>query len=124
MDKIGKIIKEGKLINNVINVNVNSSNDDNNVASQTVGKFALDRNSFPLNTEETQLAETIAASLNDLHNYAFYLYAIKQVGVSHTYAFWKAIQEEIEEKRGSRYEIRYPSKYFTWKFKKKYINEK
>lgn len=124
MDQIGKIIKEGKLINNVINVNVNSSNNDNNVVSQKVGKFALDRNSFKPNTEETQLAEKIAISFNDLQNYAFYLHVIKRLGISSTYAFWKAMQEEIEEKKGSRYEIRNPRKYFTWKFKKGYIDEK
>lgn len=120
MDHIGKIIKESKIVNNVINVNVNNSNNINNDSNGTykTGKYELNRDSFNPNTEETQLAEKIATFFNDLRNYAFYLHVIKRLGISETYSFWKAFQEEIEEKRGSRYAIRYPHKYFAWKFKK------
>lgn len=116
MNKIEKIIKEGKFINNVINVNVNNSNNDNSVASES-NRYAL-KSSFIPNTEETQLAEKIAKSLNDLKNYALYLHVVNRLGVFKTHTFWRGIQEEIKDKRGSRYEIRDPRKYFVWKFKK------
>jgi hypothetical protein len=121
MDHISKTIKKSKLINNVINVNVNNSNNvnnDNNGTSIKDEKYALNRNLFKPHTEETQLAETIATFFNDLQNYAFYLSVVKKLGATGAYAFWNAVKQEIEEKRGSRYEIRLPHRYFAWKYAK------
>lgn len=121
MEHIGKVIKKSRLINNVINVNVNNSNNvnnDSNGISSKIKKYALNRDSFKPHTEETQLAEDIATSFDDLQNYAFYLHVVNRLGAPGTYAFWKVVEQEIEEKRGSRFEIRNPKKYFAWKFSK------
>ncbi len=117
---IGQILKHNKY-NNDNNVNVNNSNNVNNDSNGTSykdKKYALDRDSFNPHTEETQLAEKIATSFDDLQNYAFYRFVVNELGVSGAYVFWNVVQQEIEEKRGSKYEIRNPKKYFAWKFKK------
>lgn len=117
MDHISEEIKKNKLVNNVINVNVNNSNNANNDSNGISSKkYAFNPDSFVPNTPETKLAEEVATWFNDLENYAFYLHVVKQLGSSEAYVLWKDLQEEIEEKRGSRFEIRSPKKYFAWKF--------
>lgn len=105
--------------NNVINVNINKEYNDNNVNTYKKRKYSLDKNKFLPNTENTQLAEQIATFFKDLNNYAFYLSVVNKLGVQRTYLFWKNIQDEIEQKRNSRYEIRFPKKYFAWRYKNK-----
>lgn len=126
MEKIDSILKR-KNVNNDnneyknISINANNVNNVNNDEVSAKGrKYGLNRSKFTPNTEETQLAEDIANYFNDLKNYAFYLHVVKSLGVPTSLSFWKSIKEEIEEKKNNpRYAIRYPSKYFTWKFKKK-----
>ncbi len=123
MEKIDSIFRR-KNINNDNNVNknipINVSNVSNGNKSGKDGEYALNRSKFTPNTEEAQLAEDIANYFNDLKNYAFYLHVAKILGVPTTLSFWKSVKEEIEEKKKNpRYAIRYPCKYFAWKFKKK-----
>lgn len=106
-------------IGNVINVRKgNISNNVNNVITTKKKKYALDRNKFTPNTEETILAEEIAQSFNDLDNYAFYLKVVNKLGSLRARRFWITIEAEIKEKEDTKYPIRNRKKYFTWKFKK------
>lgn len=98
--------------------NVNENVTDSNSNSSKKGKYALNRNKFTPNTEETQLAEKVATFFDDLSNYAFYLHVVNRLGVNKAYMFFRSVQEEIEKKGGTRYEIRNPKRYFAWKFKK------
>lgn len=118
MEQIGKIIIRKKGVNG-INVNSKRFNNGINVNNGTYkNPYALDRSKFTPNTPETQLAEQIATSFNDLENYAGFLSVINKIGCERAYALWKSILEEIEEKRDTRYSIRNPARYFMWKYKK------
>lgn len=114
MESVGKIM--GKKHINVNTVNKSLTNNDSNVASKN--RYALDKNKFTPNTPETQLAEQIATSFNDLDNYAGFLSVVNKIGHERAYGLWKSIKEEIEEKKGTKYAIRYPAKYFMWKYRK------
>lgn len=129
MEHISKI--SSKALNNVTN-DINVSNDNikipNNVNNDTnvsIGgvsdksrKYSLNRHSFIPQTPETQLAEKIASSFDDLQNYAFYLKVVNDLGESRGHIFWRSVQEEIKEKKDNpRFAIRDPRKYFAWKYK-------
>ncbi|OGH23461.1 MAG: hypothetical protein A2629_00240 [Candidatus Levybacteria bacterium RIFCSPHIGHO2_01_FULL_41_15] len=104
-------------------VPINDNNDnikivDNDTNDSPSKEYALNRSKFTPNTEETQLAEKIALSFNDLENYAFYRKVVNKLGIQGAYSFWKSHKEEEEEKKGGRYEFRNSKQYFAWKFKK------
>ena len=115
MESVKEIIESRSI--NVNNVNKLILNNDTNDISSNKGKYALDRSKFIPNTPETQLAEKIAISFNDLKNYAFYLRLVINLGYSNAEAFWKSHKEEEEEKQGTKYEFRNSKKYFAWKYK-------
>lgn len=119
MEQINKLLERRRSDNdsNVSNNKLsNNGTNVNNVPSKK--KYSLDRSKFIPNTPETQLAEQIATSFNDLDNYAGFLSVVNKIGHERAYGLWKSIQEEIEEKKGTKYAIRYPAKYFMWKYRK------
>lgn len=117
MENIKETLKnKSSKYNNVNNDIIN--NITNNVNNGVSSKYSLNKDKFIPNTEETQLAEEIATYLGDLQNYALYLHIVKKLGISGAYSFLKSVQEEIENKRGTKFQIKSPKKYFTWKFKK------
>lgn len=119
MEHVGGILEAKTHSDNNVNNKLYKYNIVNNVNSSNSNKHALDRRKFTPNTPETQLAERIAASFDDLKNYAFYLKVVNSLGYSNAEPFWKAHMEEEEEKRGTRYAFRNSKKYFTWKYKNK-----
>lgn len=117
MEKIDSILKRNN-VNKVDKYNYDNNVNKNDTSVASKNKYALDRNKFIPNTEEAQLAETIAESFDDLNNYAFYFSVVNKLGVSGAYSFWKSHEDEEEEKRGTRYEFRSSKKVFAWRFKK------
>lgn len=126
MEKVSEVLqkkykfylKKNNDSNDNKNIIANTVNNDNNGVISKDTKYALNRNTFTPNTEETQLAEKIGASFDDLNNYAFYLKVVNKLGVPRTYSFWKSHKEEEKEKKGTRFEFRNSKYYFAWKFKK------
>lgn len=107
---LGDILKSNKIGNhNVINVNI--KNNDNNVNSP----YAFDENKTKLNTPEHDLAFQIANEFDDLKNFAFYLSKAKKIGCMEMDRLFRAVKEEIKERKNSRYSIRSNPKYFAWK---------
>lgn len=119
MEGIREIILRRENNINDNNVNNKISINDNNVSSSNGKNYALDRSKFTPNTPETELAERIAKSFDDLSNYAFYLRVVKKLGYSNAESFWESHIEEEEEKKGTKFEFRSSKKYFAWKYKKK-----
>ncbi len=115
MNSIKNIFSKSYINDN--NVNKDISINDNNVNSSNKGAYALDRTKFTPNTPETQLAEQMAMSFDDLGNYAFYLRVVNRLRYSNAEVFWKSHKEEEAEKRGTKYEFRNSKKYFAWKYK-------
>jgi len=110
--KIGETVKE----NNVSNGNKYKSNNDSNLN----GKYALDKNKFKPNTEEAMLAEEIATHYNDLQNYAAFFNVVNKLGITKARQYWSECKDEINSKKGTKYEIRLPNRYFVWKIRRVY----
>lgn len=104
--------------NNVINDNKNIINNDNNVNTARKKKYSLDKSTFTPNTPESHLAETIAIYFSDLENFAFYYCVVNKLGTDRAYSAFRSFQVEEEEKKGTKYEIRFPKNYFAWKWKR------
>ncbi|KKR76616.1 MAG: hypothetical protein UU21_C0006G0007 [Candidatus Levybacteria bacterium GW2011_GWA2_40_8] len=117
MRHISENNKFKEIHNNVNNVNKKISNNVNNDKSSN-GKYALDRNKFTPNTEKTQLAEQIASYFNDLDNYAGFLKVVNELGVGEASRLFKVVKSDIDEKANTKTPVRYPAKYFIWKFRK------
>ena len=116
MDSIKDIIVRR---NNDNNVNRYILNNDNNVnSSNGKKKYSLDKSKFTPNTEESQLAEDLANYFKDSENYAFYYSVVNSLGVLRAKEALKNIKDEIQQKENTKYAIRNPKKYFTWKYKK------
>lgn len=112
MEKINSIIKEKankeKLKNNVINVN--------NVIDKN--KYALDESKFKPFTKETLLAKEMAKYLNDLKNFAFYYFVVKNIGALRAQFFFDGVKRDIMDKAITKHPVKDPKKYFVWKYKK------
>jgi hypothetical protein len=106
--------------NNVNNDNINISKSVINVNNGKTKnkKYALDPLKFTPNTEGSQLANNMAIYFNDLENFAFYMHVVNKLSVSGAYGLWRSVQDEIESKKDDeKRKIRYPRKYFAWKFR-------
>lgn len=115
MEKVRKILISR---NNVINDNNNYSNNVTNDNSSNGKKYALDRSRFKPNSEEALLAEELSSYFNDSENFAFYYSVVNRLGVMRTKEALADIKDEIKEKGNSKYPIRFPKKYFAWKYKR------
>lgn len=118
MDQLKEILGDRKY-NNVNNGNIHTSINDNNVVtSNDKKKYSLDRSKFTPNTEEAQLAENLATFLNDTENYAFYYSVVKTLRIARAHQALADIKDEIQQKKNTKYAIKSPKKYFTFKYKK------
>lgn len=115
MEQVGNILNNHHI--NVNNVSKKIINNDINVKSSK-GKYALDKVKFIPNTEESQLAEEIATTLQDINNYACFLKIINSIGCSRATTLFKSVLSDIEEKHETRTPVRNPAAYFVWKYKK------
>ena len=120
MEHIREIIKNKKHSNNVNN-DSNNNNGSNVNNGRYKKKYALDKSKFTPNTEKTILAEKVATSLNDLQNYACYLYVVNKIGVADADRLLRSTLSDIEEKKNTKTPVRNKAKYFMYKFRfKKY----
>ncbi len=114
MRSVGDLIK-----NKVINVNNDNISSSNNVNGNVKKKsYALNKEKFIPNTEETQLAEEIADYFDDIENYACFLYYINKKGCAEIRRAYRSTVSDIEEKKNTKFPVRNPVKYFIWKIKR------
>jgi hypothetical protein len=114
MESIKDTLALSKL-NNVINDNKYVNTNDKHVKKN----YALNRDKFIPNTEESMLAEEIAVTLMDLDNFAFYFSVVKKIGVGTAMILLKTVLSDVEEKKGTKYPVRDIKKYFTWKYRRR-----
>lgn len=101
------------IVNNDNKKKSNNAINDNNDTHKS--KYALDRNKFVPNTEESMLAEEIAMSFDDLNNFASFFNVVKRLGCLRARTLFQETLGEIAEKRNTKYPVRNAARYFMWK---------
>lgn len=103
-------------------INGNKYKYDNNVGSNVTNippktKYSLDKRMFSPNNKVAAAAEKIALELNDIDNYAFYYSVAKNMGAMRSIQLLHEVKADITNSRGKKNEIKYPKRFFTWKYK-------
>jgi hypothetical protein len=109
---------DNKIINKIIdNFDKDKSNCNNRPPTNT--KYALKPGFNYLRSETSFTAKEIADQLQDIQHYAFYYYAVKNLGPSIARTLLKETQDDVSDNLRLGKQIRNPAALFNYKVQKK-----
>lgn len=96
-------------IDKVSNINIDSNIDRT--------PYSL-RKGFKLNTKDSVTASEISQKLNDSDNFAFYLSAVKKLGVERAWQIYHEAKFDVDRGKRLGKPIKNPPALYNWKVKK------